>query len=133
MKALDRTAERRRRLEAGACFALLACCIQALLPFLIAFEIQTAAAETAHCHVATADSAVHREAGPAHHQEHGSCLAACPICLALSAAHAFTAPAAIALPSPPAVPLVRLASSAAQDFLQTAPAPYEARAPPALL
>ena len=133
MGALDTTAESRRRLEAGACFALLACCIQALLPFLLAFEIRTAAAETAHCHVAASESTIHREAGPAGHQEHGCCVAGCPICLALSVAHVFTAPSAIALLSPPAVPLVRLASSVAQDFLQTAPAPYEARAPPALL
>lgn len=133
MKGLDTTAGRRRRVEAGACFALLACCVQALLPFLLALEIRTATAETAPCHVATAEGAVHRQAGPAHHQEHGSCLAGCPICLALSAAHVFTAPAAIALPSPPAAPLVRLADLAALELPHRAPAIYEARAPPVLL
>lgn len=121
----------------GAWLAVLACGVQVLLPFLVAIEIRAASLEATHHHApaAVAASHVHGDSQPFRHKSrHGTGLAGgCPICLALSVAQAFTAPAPLALPLPQVPRLVRVAVAAAPPPAQDTPAHYEARAPPTLL
>jgi len=129
---------KRPRIAFAAWLGIVALAIQALIPALLAGEIEIAGREHGagvftlcafgHLHVA----ATHDEPGgtntPQQDDERG---AACPICIALIASPAFTAPAPVALPLPLASPIAALAPSDGQEaparFAATA---YRSRAPP---
>jgi hypothetical protein len=126
---------RQNRLAAGW-FGCLAMAVQALLPLLLAAEIRLADAGELPLY---APAGAEQAAGPVTHQHHHSGsshhggMAACPICQAVAAGHAFAdtaASPALSAPqnyetaaafAPPSRPL--------QAFYYSS---YRARAPPAL-
>lgn len=125
---------RRKAPPQGIGLAFLALAVQALLPFVIAYEITfastSAAAEgtTIICAVAgpTASSASHQ----VDHTSHHGLADGCPICLALAAGQAFIAAAPVALPLPQAASIVlRLAAHAPRASAGFS-ASYNPRAPP---
>ncbi len=119
----------------GAALAFLALGIQALLPFLVAFEIALAGrpayADTIYICSAThptTPSAPHEPGGTPHHGLSDGC----PICLALAAGQAFTAAAPIAFPLPEASAGAIYRDLAAARPHVIAAAAYNPRAPPAI-
>jgi hypothetical protein len=117
----------RKRAPDGVSLAFLALFLQALLPFFVAVEIATfsasANAETAIC----SHSGAQHEDG-ADHTNH----AACPLCIALSAAQPFTAATPVSLPLPRAMESRALQASSSRRVIITAAAPYQSRAPPTI-
>ncbi|HJT06449.1 MAG TPA: DUF2946 family protein [Stellaceae bacterium] len=129
---------KRSRIAFAAWLGIVALAIQALIPALLAAEIDIADQEHGasvftlcafgHVHVAT----THDEPGgtdtPQHDDELG---AACPICIALIASPAFTAPAPVALPLPLAGAIASLAPIEGQEApVRFATTAYRSRAPP---
>jgi hypothetical protein len=122
----------------------VAALLQAMLPLLVAVEMglvdpatgaMPCAVGEAH-HVPAAMAHHHGE----HHQDgtgqkapapshHGPC---CAICVALHAAHAFTAPGEIALPLPRAGDRIAVATGSRILAAGALPASYNPRAPPSL-
>ena len=132
------TPRKRPRIAFAAWLGIVALAIQALIPALLAAEIEIAGRERGasvftlcafgHVHVA----ATHDEPGgtdrPQHDDELG---AACPICIALIASPAFTAPPPIALPLPMASAIAAPAPSDGQEApVRFATTAYRSRAPP---
>lgn len=122
----------RKMAPAGAWLAFLAIAIQVLLPFLVAYEIALAGSPAYADTLASICSASHPQpqipdgSGQSHHGPSGSC----PICTAMAAAQAFTAPLPLVLPVPGAagndIPLAAVAWRPGS----IAAAPYQSRAPP---
>lgn len=118
----------------GIGLAFLALAIQALLPFLVAYEIAfsgtPAYAEGTTIICSASGSTASPAAHQTNHNSHHGLADGCPICLALAAGQAFTTTAPIAAPSPQAaaviLTLTALAPSAFADFS----ASYNPRAPP---
>jgi hypothetical protein len=126
-----------KRFRIAAWLGLVALGIQALIPALLAVEIRMARAEGGHAVVALC---IHGQAvsrhdadGPSHapgSDENGS--AVCPICVALQASPAFTAPAPVILPLP-AIHYVATAVVVPQPAVRSVTAAaYRSRAPPSV-
>ncbi|HEX6840819.1 MAG TPA: DUF2946 family protein [Stellaceae bacterium] len=132
------TPRKRSRIAFAAWLGVVALAIQALIPALLAAEIEIAGREHGasaftlcafgHVHLAT----THDEPGGTHTPQHDDGLGApCPICIALIASPAFTAPAPVALPLPLASPIAALAPSDGQEApVRFATTAYRSRAPP---
>jgi hypothetical protein len=120
----------RKRAPPGAPLAFLALALQVLIPFLVAYEISVLsspayAGDAIICSAAHAGSS-HRSAPD--HTDHG----ACPLCVTLAAAQAFTNAAPVPLPVPRQVESITLQAGPARLVTTLAAAPYNPRAPPAL-
>lgn len=127
----------KRDLRLGAWFSLLALAVQVFLPFLIAADIRVVTAQTLldapfdpavtclHGTPASNPASDHAPLPP-HHQ------AACPLCLALAAAHGFTSTAAPALSPPADHPTTVSPNPAAPFYRFSVRLSYNARAPPVL-
>jgi len=129
---------RRQRSAIAAWLGLAALAIQVALPLLVAAEISLAAGagegsvfelcEYGHIH-AVAPHEADGAPGKSHHHD-GDDRAICPICIALHASPAFTAPAILALP----LPVVRETATAVPQMRRSlrlvALAAYRSRAPP---
>jgi hypothetical protein len=120
----------RRVKRFGLRLALLALAVQALIPFLVAFQLR-ALAQSPEAAVLDAPLCLHDGSGqPAGGAPHQDCTAACPLCAALAAGSLIGPP-----PAGVAIPLVIGA-----EVPTTAPAPtlaglvpsasYRSRAPP---
>ncbi len=130
------TPRRRQRIAVAAWLGIVALAIQALIPALLAAEIQLADAEGRHSsfalcafgHIhATAD---HDEGGGNGTSHHDAATGTCPICIALLASPPFTAPDLVVLPAPVGYPLDALVAAARQGRRALAAAAYRSRAPP---
>ncbi len=124
-----------RRLSRAACAAwlgLFALAVQAAIPALVAIEFGIAgnAAEAATLCVfgASQDHPSETPAPAPPGGKHG--IGACPICIALNAGHAFTAPDAAALPLPASHELGATIPLPAALRDAVAVAAYRSRAPP---
>jgi len=129
---------KRLRSAFAAWLGIVALAIQALIPALLAAEIEIADREHGasvftlcafgHVHLAT----THDEPGGSNTPQHdGKLGAACPICIALIASPAFTAPAPVALPLPLASAIAAPAPIDAQEApVRFATSAYRSRAPP---
>ncbi len=112
---------RRSWFTARATLAMFAIVVQIMLPFVLAADIAAAANAAPICHVPTGDEQKNHQPNPAN---------ACPICTALAATIAATAP------SPPAIPLPRIVVAGAMVIPQEDSAAisivisYRSRAPP---
>lgn len=132
------TPRKRSRIAFAAWLGIVALAIQALIPALLAAEIEIAGQEHGasvftlcafgHVHLAT----THDEPSGTDTPQHDDGLGApCPICIALLASPAFTAPAPVALPLPLASPIASLAPSDGQEApVRFATTAYRSRAPP---
>jgi hypothetical protein len=123
-------ASRRQGRAIAAGLGLFAFFLQSLIPLLVAAEISLAARAGEHS-VFELCSVVHpHEGAPAKSGHHDSDGCLCPICVALHASPAFTAPDALALPVP--ARFERVATSAPLHHAPRllASAPYRSRAPP---
>ncbi len=121
----------RKTAPAGAWLAFLAIAIQVLLPFVVAYEIALVGSPAYADSLSSICSAhaqpeVPAGSGQRHHGPSGGC----PICTAMAAAQAFTAPAPLVLPPPRAigndVPIAAVGSRPGA----IGAAPYQSRAPP---
>ncbi len=112
---------RRHWFTASAALAMFAAVVQTMLPLVLAADIAAAATATPICHVPSGDEQKNQQPGPAK---------SCPICTALAATVAATAPA------PPAIPLPRIVVARLPLALHeiaadiSVPASYRSRAPP---
>jgi len=121
----------------AAWLGVLALLVQVLIPALLAAELKLAQDEHGqsvftlcafgHLHVATHDSSGTGPEVPGHDQDVG---ALCPICLALLASPAFTAPPLFSLPLPVVTPLETFTAVATQPRAAVAVTAYRSRAPP---
>lgn len=126
---------RPKRIALAAWLGILALAIQALIPVLLAAEIEIAATEPgksvftlcAFGHLHVAQPSADGKAPPASDDDRGT---VCPICIALQAAPPFTAPPQIALPLPAALPLDIVVADAQPSAENAATAAYRSRAPP---
>jgi hypothetical protein len=129
-------AGRRQRRTVAGWLGLVALAVQAFLPLLVAAEISAAASAgdrsvfelCAFGHVHAAQPGDETPATPASHDESDGKL--CPICIALHAGPAFTAPPPLALqlPAPPPAAFSLPARQQAPPVL--ALTAYRSRAPP---
>ncbi len=122
---------RSRRLAVITWFGGLALIVQAMLPMFLALEFRLAAADAPYL-MATDDAICGPgQGGVPGADRHHHHLAACPICLTLAAAQAFTTPAELGLPLP-AGPAARPVDGRIATLARAAadPRPYQARAPP---
>ncbi len=127
---------RRQMRRLAAWLGMLALLVQVFVPGLLAAEFRLAQEPRAqgifafcafgHLHVTVTDDGS-APASPGHGDEAG---ALCPICLALLASPAFTAPLLSALPLPAAMPVEILAPSATQRPAAVLVTAYRSRAPP---
>jgi hypothetical protein len=125
------------RIAFAAWLGIVALAIQALIPALLAAEIEIAGQQGAgvftlcafgHIHVGTAPDQQDGKHSPQQDDELGI---PCPICIALIASPAFTAPPQVALPVPLASTLDALAPSDGQEApVRLAATAYHSRAPP---
>jgi Protein of unknown function (DUF2946) len=129
---------KRTRIAFAAWLGIVALAIQALIPSLLAAEIEIAGQEHGasvftlcafgHVHLGTAHDEQDGKGTSQHDDELG---AACPICIALIASPAFTAPAPVALPPPTASAIAALAPGDGQEApVRFATTAYRSRAPP---
>ena len=129
---------KRSRLAFAAWLGIVALAIQALIPALLATEIDIADREHGasvftlcafgHVHLATTHDGAGGTDTPQHDDELG---AACPICIALIASPGFTAPAPVALPLPLASAIALPAPIEGQEApVRLATTAYRSRAPP---
>jgi DUF2946 family protein len=128
---------KRPRIAFAAWLGIVALAIQALIPALLAAEIEIAGTERGasvftlcafgHVHVVTPHDA---QGGKATPQSDEGLSAPCPICIALIASPAFTAPPQIALPLPVAGTVAALAPTEGQTPLRFIAVGYRSRAPP---
>lgn len=127
---------KRTRIAFAAWLGIVALAIQALIPALLAAEIEIAGKEHGasvftlcafgHVHVGTTGD--DQDGTPQHDEGLG---APCPICIALIASPAFTAPPQAALPLPPASAIAALAPTDGQEApVRLAITAYHSRAPP---
>ena len=132
------TPRKRSRIAFAAWLGIVALAIQALIPALLAAEIDIAGREGGasiftlcafgHVHVDSTHDGQGGTDTPQHDDELG---AACPICIALIASPAFTAPTPVALPLPMASAIAALARIDGQEApLRFATTAYRSRAPP---
>ncbi len=126
----------RRAAPQGTWLAFLALAIQALLPFLLAYEIALgttpahAAGTTAIC--AASGSTTTPFSHQADHSSHHGLADGCPICLALAAGQAFTAISPVALPLPQTAAVTLSLAAQAPRALGGFSASYNPRAPPSI-
>ena len=128
---------KRSRIAFAAWLGIVALAIQALIPVLLAAEIEIAGKERGasvftlcafgHLHVATPHDETGGKGTP---QPDEGVSAPCPICIALIASPAFTAPPQIALPLPVAGAVAALAPSDRQAPPRLVATAYRSRAPP---
>ena len=121
---------RRMRRKAVSLLGLVALVIQGLLPLLLGAELTVAARSGQQGVIELcAFGHLHPGSGPSHPADRDPA-SICPICLALQASPAFTAPAVAALPLPCVAPVALAVAEppAAPRFLAL-PA-YRSRAPP---
>jgi hypothetical protein len=132
------TPRKRSRIALAAWLGIVALAIQALIPALLAAEIEIAGQEHGasvftlcafgHVHLAITHDEPSGTDKPQHDGELG---APCPICIALIASPAFTAPAPMALPLPVASAIAALAPGDGQQApVRFATTAYRSRAPP---
>src|SRR5579883_1443968 len=123
------------RLSRAACAAwlgLLALAIQAAVPALVAVELVVArnSAEAFALCVFGAPQDHHSEAPAPSPQGNKHGIGACPICVALNAGHAFTAPDAASLPAPSSYEIGTTIALPAAPRDAASVAAYRSRAPP---
>jgi len=128
---------KRQRIALAAWLGIVALAIQALIPALLAAEIEIAGTERGasvftlcafgHIHVATPHDEQDGHGAPPSDE---GLSAPCPICIALIASPAFTAPPQIELPLPVAGTVDALAPTDGQALLRFVTAAYRSRAPP---
>ena len=128
---------KRPRIAFAAWLGIVALAIQALIPALLAAEIDIAGTERGasvftlcafgHAHFATPHD---EQGGKDTPQSDEGLSAPCPICIALIASPAFTTPPQIALPLPVAGTIDAPAASDGQTSLRFVAAAYRSRAPP---
>ena len=128
---------KRQRIALAAWLGIVALAIQALIPALLAAEIEIAGTERGasvftlcafgHIHVATQHDEQDGKDTP---QSDEGLSAPCPICIALIASPAFTAPPQIALPLPVAGTVEALDPTDGQALLRFVTAANRSRAPP---
>ncbi|HKW52523.1 MAG TPA: DUF2946 family protein [Stellaceae bacterium] len=129
---------KRPRIAFAAWLGIVALAIQALIPALLAAEIEIAGKEHGasvftlcafgHVHFATPHDEQDGKNTPP--SDEGTS-APCPICIALIASPAFTAPPQIALPLPLASAIAAPASTDGQEApVRLATTAYRSRAPP---
>jgi hypothetical protein len=128
---------KQRAVPQGTWLAFLALAVQVLLPFFLASEIALASAPayaegtTVICTASGSTTAPAPHS--ANHASHRALSDGCPICIALAAAHAFTAAPPVALPLPQASSVFLLhAADAPRAFASTA-ASYNPRGPPSIV
>lgn len=131
------TPRRRKRHAVAAWLGIVALVIQALIPALLAAEVQLAGGEGGqgpftlcafgHLHARSAPDPGGTSGSPQHDEDMG---ATCPVCIALLASPPFTAPGAVVLPLPAGYPVEALTATAGQARLTLATAAYRSRAPP---
>jgi hypothetical protein len=114
----------------GVWLALLAAGMQSVLPFLLLLEIARASPSfddsMAFCSAMQMDEAPAPGDPVDRHTPPGGC----PICQALSSAHVFVAPAAVATAFPPVREPVSRTAQSWRRPVSVAAAPYRSRAPP---
>ena len=124
----------RRAAPRGVWLAILAIAGQALLPFLLAFEIALAAPQGDGEIGLPLCSVTQHDALPtpptSNRTGHHAPPVACPICQALATAHLFTQPAAIALALPGISTTIVQPSAPSVRSTVASPTPYQSRAPP---
>ena len=128
---------KRSRTTLAAWLGIVALAIQALIPALLAAEIDIAGQERG-ASVFTLCAFGHLHFSAQHDQQDGKdtpssddgLSAPCPICIALIASPAFTAPPQIALPLPVGGSVDALAPSDRQAPLRLVTTAYRSRAPP---
>jgi hypothetical protein len=128
---------KRPRIAFAAWLGIVALAIQALIPALLAAEIDIAGTERGasvftlcafgHVHFATPHD---EQGGKDAPQSDEGLSAPCPICIALIASPAFTAPPQIALPLPVAGTVDALVATDGQAPLRFVTVAYRSRAPP---
>ena len=129
---------RGRRLQrVAAWLGLVAFAIQAVVPLLVAAEIGLAdragrhsifeLCAFGHVHVVDPDGSLPGKSGGKGHEDLG---AVCPICVALHAAPAFTAPVLVALPLPSSGSIDTPTVAAPPILRPLTFAAYRSRAPP---
>jgi hypothetical protein len=128
---------KRPRIAFAAWLGIVALAIQALIPALLAAEIDIAGTERGasvftlcafgHVHFATPHDEQDGKDSP---QSDEGLSAPCPICIALIASPAFTAPPQIALPLPVAGTVDALVATDGQAPLRFVTVAYRSRAPP---
>ena len=129
---------KRPRIAFAAWLGIVALAIQALIPALLAAEIEIAGREHG-ASVFTLCAFGHVHVGTPHKEQDGKDTpqpddglgAPCPICIALIASPAFTAPPQVGLPLPLASAIAALAPSDGQEApVRLASTAYHSRAPP---
>jgi hypothetical protein len=122
---------RQQRAPSGVALAFLALALQVLLPFLVAYEIgvlgNPASAETTIICTASGSHAVPNQQSGADQPDHAG---PCSLCIALAAAHAFTAAAPGTLPLPHRVARITLQAAVSHRTFAFPAASYHSRAPP---
>ena len=132
------TPRKRSRIAFAAWLGIVALAIQALIPALLAAEIEVAGREHGasaftlcafgHVHLATTQDKPGSTDTPQHDDGLG---APCPICIALIASPAFTAPPPVAVPLPVASAVAALAPRDGHETpVRFATTAYRSRAPP---
>jgi hypothetical protein len=118
-----------RKPPRGTLLAFLALAIQAMLPFFLAVEIARAA-NPAYADTVVICSALGHHDSNGTTGDHRGMADGCPICSALAASHAFTAPPATPLPLPVACGGVARATPDTATAAFFAASSYQSRAPP---
>jgi DUF2946 family protein len=122
---------RHRNPPRGTWLAFLALAIQAMLPFFLAVEIARAGNPAYADSIPICSALGHRGSGDTSGDHHGIA-DGCPICTALAAGHAFTAPPATPLPLPVACAGIALSAPEASAAAVLATSSYQSRAPPVI-
>jgi hypothetical protein len=114
----------------GTLLAFIAATVQAMLPFFVAVQIAVIA------NPANADIPI-CSANPAQHDtgtsdDHRGTANGCPICIAVAASQAFTAPSPILVPLPVSCDRVVLSATEKPSLSLDALSPYQSRGPPSI-
>jgi len=118
----------------SAWVAILALVVQALLPNLVAAEIDFSQDAEAgifdQCAFGHSDENADASGEAGHHQHHGGDCGLCPICIALLSSSAFATPTAISVPLPGSNILYRVTAHDPHAPELVAQTFYRSRAPP---
>lgn len=131
--ALRQRRHHHRKNPRGTLLAFIAVAMQAMLPFFVAVAMVRAS------NPAYADTlAICSSLGTAGHSDNGTTgdqhanCGDCPICTALAAGQAFTAPPTVPLPLPVSHGRINLSTSDTPQLSLVAASPYQSRGPPSI-
>lgn len=131
--ALRQRLHRHGKNRRGTLLAFIAVAMQAMLPFFVAVAL-VRASDPAYAGTipicASPGTAGHGANGTSGDQ-HANC-GDCPICTALAAGQAFTAPPTVPLPVPVSIGRIVLSATDTPQLSLLASSPYQSRGPPAL-